>query len=332
VAEYFFVKKGLDDRISEEWLNVSPSHKLLMPGESVEVELQCLFDASCAARFNLIDGLCLFEDNLLIHVDNGKDHFVRVHGNYLKSCYGNSLENLVTCFKCVRDLHCKQPPHITAADLEEDEEYTVSSVTTLKSLYIPKELFFMCDYIVKYGMREDGLFQVQGTIDQVRECREFLDMGQSLSKHFSGSIHSVCTCLIQFFESLHQPLIPGKLYRVLLDNYLDGDMCRDLINRKLSATHYNVWHYMMNFLREVLMNADANGLTPDSLSQGFAAVLVRSPKNMPKEMAKKHLKGKMQVIKHFLTKEYNQSMVAIEEDYLLFRSSYNTTSGVICLQ
>lgn len=107
--------------------------------------------------------------------------------------------------------------------------------------------------------------------------------------------------------------------RLLMENYPNGDLCRYLIDSNLSSSHYNVWHYVMNFLREVLMNSDANGLTTDSLAQGFADVLVRSPKYLPPEVKKKHLKGKIVIIKHFFTKEYNQRMVAVEEDCNLFK-------------
>ncbi|KAG2374978.1 hypothetical protein C9374_010352 [Naegleria lovaniensis] len=313
VCEFFFVKKGMEERYCEDWLTASNTHRLLIPGESIEIELTCCFNAQSAPPFNLDDSsneTVPFEDVLIIHVDNGKDYPLKIYGNYLKSCFGNSLNNLVQCFMSVRDPHCKDQIQF---------EYEDGTVSTLKSLYIPKELFFMCDHIVKYGLREEGLFQVQGTSDQVRACRELLDHGMSLSKHFTGNIHSVCTCLIQFFESLIEPIIPGKLYRLLMENYLNGDVCRYLIDSNLSSTHYNVWHYIMNFLREVLMNSDANGLTIDSLAQGFADVLVRSPKYLTPEVKKKHLKGKIVVIKHFFTKEYNQRMVAVEEDAHLFR-------------
>ncbi|KAF0973424.1 hypothetical protein FDP41_008128 [Naegleria fowleri] len=311
-VDYKF-RQCMEERYCEDWLTVSNTHRLLIPGESIEIELTCCFNAQSAPPFNLDEtsnSTVPFEDNLIIHVDNGNDYPLKVYGNYLKSCFGNSLSNLVQCFTSVRDPHCKDQIQL---------EYEDGTVSTLKSLYIPKELFFMCDHIVKYGLREEGLFQVQGTTDQVRACRELLDNGMSLSKHFNGNIHSVCTCLIQFFESLIEPIIPGKLYRLLMENYPNGDLCRYLIDSNLSSSHYNVWHYVMNFLREVLMNSDANGLTTDSLAQGFADVLVRSPKYLPPEVKKKHLKGKIVIIKHFFTKEYNQRMVAVEEDCNLFK-------------
>ena len=310
VSEFFFVKKGAEDRISEDWLTVSENHKLLVPGESIEIELTCCFNSASAPPFNLDDShpqKVPFEDILVIHVDNGKDYPVKIYGNYMKSCFGNSLNNLVQCFTGVRDPECKQVHYF-----DEDDK-------PIKNLLIPKELFFMCDHIVKYGLREEGLFQVQGTTDQIRSCRELLDNGLSLSKHFTGSIHSVCSCLIQFFESLVEPIIPGKLYRILIENSFNGDAIRHLIDTDLAPSHFNTWNYILNFLREVLLNSDANGLTPDSLAQGFADVLVRSPKYMPMETKKKHLKGKIIIIKHFFTKEYNQRMVAIEDDNNLFK-------------
>ena len=310
VSEFFFAKKGIEERICEDWLSVPQTHKLLMPGEIKEVDLTCCFNANSAPQFNLNDGFqkdVPFEDTPIIHVDNGKDYSVKVYGNYLKSCFGNSLNNLVQCFTSVRDPKCKLIQYVDEGD------------KPLKGLLIPKELFFLCDHIIKYGLREEGLFQIQGATDQIRQCRELLDNGLSLSKHYDGSIHSVCTTLIQFFESLVDPIIPGKVYRVLIDNSVNGDVCRHLIDTNLPPTHFNVWHYIMNFLREVLINSDANGLTHDSLAQGFADVLVRSPKYLSSDVRKKHLKGKILIIKHYFTKEYHQRMAAIEDDNNLFK-------------
>ncbi|KAL9643410.1 hypothetical protein ABK040_010025 [Willaertia magna] len=302
VCEYLFVSnKGLDPtKIGEDWLiDVSPMNGLILPNEQVEIKLTCCFNLQNSKNYNLNLINSHFEDNLMIHIENGKDYFIRVYGNYLISCYGNTLEHLVTCYQPVRS--------------------TSTSVIKKKKqqLTIPKELFFLCDYIFKYGLREEGLFQQQGTLEQIRECRELLDQGQSLSKHYTGNIHSICNCLITFLENLCDPIISSPLtYRKLMEYYLDEEKCKNIIANELSKTHYHVFLYLCMFLREVLMNSDANDLTADVLAQGFADVMIRSPQHLPIDLKKKHVKCKIQILKYFLTDEFHSKLMDKEDDQL----------------
>ena len=37
----------------------------------------------------------MVEDVLVLRVENDKDYYIRLHGNYVMSCFGQSLENLI---------------------------------------------------------------------------------------------------------------------------------------------------------------------------------------------------------------------------------------------
>ncbi len=37
----------------------------------------------------------MVEDVLVLRVENDKDYYIRLRGNYVMSCFGQSLENLI---------------------------------------------------------------------------------------------------------------------------------------------------------------------------------------------------------------------------------------------
>lgn len=44
---------------------------------------------------NLNMGHDVLEDVLILRVENDKDYYIHMHANYIMSCFGQSLENLI---------------------------------------------------------------------------------------------------------------------------------------------------------------------------------------------------------------------------------------------
>jgi len=68
--------------------------------------------------------------------------------------------------------------------------------------------------------------------------------------------------LIQFLDSLAEPVIPTSLYRQCLEASGSYSQCKQLLSY-LPTVHYNVFYYLMAFLREVLSHAAKNKLKAD---------------------------------------------------------------------
>jgi hypothetical protein len=73
---------------------------------------------------------------------------------------------------------------------------------------------------------------------------------------------------------------------------------------KLPPVHYNTFHYVTSFLRQVLINSDSNNLSLDKVAVGFAGififnldVIIPSPKGKKSE---NDIKLKVSFLKHFL--------------------------------
>ncbi|RDH29499.1 hypothetical protein BDQ94DRAFT_150394 [Aspergillus welwitschiae] len=92
----------LDYRIDQPHLSDSdsgskqklPSHECtLHPGEIANIEVTaCVRDIELARLVN--DGKLSLEEILVLRVAHGRDHFISVHGKWLPTCFGRSLEEL----------------------------------------------------------------------------------------------------------------------------------------------------------------------------------------------------------------------------------------------
>eukprot|EP01095_Lingulamoeba_sp_RSL-Kostka_P007242 TRINITY_DN2290_c1_g1_i1.p1 TRINITY_DN2290_c1_g1~~TRINITY_DN2290_c1_g1_i1.p1 ORF type:complete len:121 (+),score=25.48 TRINITY_DN2290_c1_g1_i1:422-784(+) len=107
--------------------------------------------------------------------------------------------------------------------------------------------------------------------------------------------------LLTFLESLAEPVIPFSLYQRCIEASGQYSECKQLLI-SLNTVNYNVFYYLMSFLREVLTFKDKNLLTPEKLGVVFANVLIRPPLsksiNYSESLIKK--KAKVDFILHFL--------------------------------
>jgi phosphatidylinositol-bisphosphatase len=164
-----------------------------------------------------------------------------------------------------------------------------------KRLKVPKELWRLLDYMFRNGMDEEDLFEDPGDPDEIRFLRERLDMNESFDT-YKGSVHSVATCLLRFLDSLSPPVIPPDFAKRALDASSSATASKQLI-AKLPAVHFNVFHYVMAFLRELLAHAARNGLTAERVAYAFAAVLMRGDGSQSNSI---NFKKRAQFLMHFL--------------------------------
>ena len=93
-------------------------------------------DNNSAVALNL--GAEKIEDILILHLENGKDFFISITGDYLVTCFGMSLNMLVRLPDPVR----KSAGAIVAYQRNPRQ---------LPKLSVPKELWRMMDYIFQHG-------------------------------------------------------------------------------------------------------------------------------------------------------------------------------------
>eukprot|EP00727_Mastigamoeba_balamuthi_P004490 m51a1_g14039 hypothetical protein (712) ;mRNA; f:1170592-1174281 len=252
MARWRFIPKNYERTVHKTWLQIAPITGIVMPGEGTEIKLTVSVDSRSAPALN--NGKEKLEDILVLHLENGKDFFVSLSGNYMRSSFGMSLERLLLYPRPVRSSH----------PVAEGSE---------EALSIPKELWRIVDWIYRNGMEEPELFMQAGSsgMEEIREC---LDTGDSFNgKQFN--VHSMADTMIRFLESLTEPVIPVGLYNMCLDASFSYLQCKTIVGTHLNAVHFNVFYYIMSFLREVLKFSEKNNLTPERLSVLFSSVILR---------------------------------------------------------
>uniref|UniRef100_A0A7S3DA98 Rho-GAP domain-containing protein n=1 Tax=Palpitomonas bilix TaxID=652834 RepID=A0A7S3DA98_9EUKA len=155
-ALFRFVPKPNDTSPCKRWLTITPSQGILAPGESMQVSIIAFIDVETSRE--LWSGADTLDDILVCHVDQGRDAFITVAGRYNWSCYGCSISDLVRFSVPVRSI---------AGKLGGDK----------KPSGVPKEIWRLGNFLMKYGLRVKGIFQKSseyGMCDIMREC---LDTG-----------------------------------------------------------------------------------------------------------------------------------------------------------
>ena len=88
--------------VGKKWLRILPEMGIIPPRESVDITLELL--VSSGSSHALQSGQDALEDILILALENGRDYFVPVQGEYVRSCYGSTVEYLVN----VSRAHCRR--------------------------------------------------------------------------------------------------------------------------------------------------------------------------------------------------------------------------------
>lgn len=80
--QFMFKGVGSNTKISKDWLHIYPQVGYIMPSEKMEVHFTVWVDNRTADIVTAEN--CKLEDVLIIHLENGRDHFLSIDGNFIK--------------------------------------------------------------------------------------------------------------------------------------------------------------------------------------------------------------------------------------------------------
>lgn len=300
VAHLRFIPKLEDVTICKPWLNVAPMFGMIPPRDKMEIRITALVDERVA--HGLTSGDETLDDTMILRVENGRDYFLVVSGQYANSCFGSSLEQLVSCSEPIRQAKftaARSPAAsvfsvwvggatgVDASSLISPQTPNASSTPTTASdsQKVPKELWRMVNDIYENYMQEKNLFVEAGSKVEIVQLREALDTGAPLPTH-SG--YSMAELLVRWLQALRQSVVPDEALAAAVTS-ANGNMaqgCRALLDA-LSPVRYNVVVYLVSFLREVLKHNATNKLTPEKLAFVFGRCLVSPCRvNFGKDLAR----------------------------------------------
>jgi phosphatidylinositol-bisphosphatase len=183
--QFRFVPKLEQESYCKPWLWVNPHRGVLLPGETISISMTILVDATSAPALNTRqDSL---DDILILHLENGKDYFLSISGQYQPTCFAQNLATLMAHKGPVRPL----TGHVYM-------DYS-------KPLSVPTELWRMVDFIQHNGQHLDALFLSSGDQGLIQYIRECLDTGEDFDKQrlLANHIKQLSrTASVQSFTSL----------------------------------------------------------------------------------------------------------------------------------
>ena len=247
-AAFSFAPRGMEsgsaERALPDWLSLSFEDRssgslsslnglreiTLQPGDTISIHLTLLIkDIALVRRLN--EKVSSLEDVLILRVSNGRDHFIPLRGEWMRSSFGNSIEKLVKISEGgIRKLQ-HQRPHDPA---DGADEVKWSS---------PKGVFRLTEAIetlteravAEWGLIEEGSptwppwhhsgwpFEDLSSNAEDREpikegIREALDMDQALDLTQTvvvGSnveLEATAVTLVDFLASLEDGIVPANLW------------------------------------------------------------------------------------------------------------------------
>jgi len=223
---------------------------MLIPGDKpATLEFTMTIDSFTAQQLNA--GREVLDDILILRLENGRDYYITVKGQFARSCFGMSVDELVLYSEPVRNIPIDPVERAKKID----------PTTATSTLCVPKELWRVIDAIFEKGLSEPHLFVEPGIPEEMKQIRECLDTGAPFRGGGPFSIHSYAEVLTSFLESLSAPIVPSHKFPVVeIDAQTIQGSARRLLE-ELPPIHYNVFVYVISFFRQVLAHRDGNLLT-----------------------------------------------------------------------
>ena len=260
VAKFSCAPQPGDVMSIPDWLSISPQSGIVAPGESLELKLMAKAHGwRCVSALNA--GTKVDDYILILRAQNGGDIFIAISGSFVRSSFGMPLEQLIL----LPTPAAVVPPGPAVA-------LRPGSAPML----VPKELWRLVDFLANEGMENENLFLLKGRVHQVAAARDCLDTGAEFPTGID--VHSVAEVLIQFLQTLTEPVIPVNQYAVCLDSVTP--QVSQLIAQNFPAVHRTTFQYLIAFLKERLKRSSVNASSAASLAVVFGRVLMRPPKEL----------------------------------------------------
>jgi phosphatidylinositol-bisphosphatase len=256
-VRFSFANRPGTNETSPPWLVIATQGGVIQPGDKRSLIFNLFINITVAQELNSLPGK--FEDKLILRIEGGKEYKIGVVGNYLKSCFGRTVDEL-----------CRIPGPVRTCLPQ-----AVSGHPSLP-LRIPKELWRLVDALYRTGLDEEYLFIERGVKAEIEEIKDCLETGLSFPNEVSS--HSLAEGLLLFLEGFTEPVIPFNLYPESLQAGPGTFAAAKAVIDKLPAVNYQTFVYVMAFLREVLNHSGGNKLKPDTLALVFSGVVLSDKK------------------------------------------------------
>ena len=274
------VSRSADTDDNGQATTSSPGHHTLHPGEVANVDVTAHIRNIEHVRLLNI-GKVKLEDILILHVDGGRDHFISVHGHWLPTSFGCSVDELTRMPEAgARSLAKSNTPHPSSTD-----------GSTENRLSAPRELFRLTEAISELTERavaewsmtngESGEHKAPWATDfsgrawpfqpdtwtlkdpqeraSLQQCaHEALDTNESLTSIFPPEIPSLqrleilSETLLTFLNSLKDGIVTASVWQ---------DMEQQMIAREKAKAPPRNWEETQAWVLENLAYSPAHSVS-----------------------------------------------------------------------
>ncbi|KAL7957908.1 DNase I-like protein [Trichoderma compactum] len=234
-----------DDMGSSQWLNTSfhrpdedgsksklGSSVTLEPGETILAMIEArVCEISHVRALN--DASCKLDGVLVLRVEGGKDHFVPVHGIWLPSCFGRSIDELIRVpeygiRKFVKekgiqgtitydwDVHCSAPRELfkLTEAIQTAAERCIADEAMLEDLTLPRDPGWPLDAST-WTVEATKLDELKAALISALDTNSPLADALPVELLSTQKLEVYSSILLLFLESLMDGLIPPHLWAKL---------------------------------------------------------------------------------------------------------------------
>lgn len=264
VCKFCFVPKPNEEFICKDWLEFEPSAGILLPEEKMVINIS--INVRMESGHALNSERDTLDDILILHLQNGRDHFLCIQGDWTPTCFANSIERISKLKYSIRS--------------PGKHQYIVEPE---KRLFVPKELFTLCKYLYDNGLDESRIFSSKASNEERHQICEILDTGEPIT-NYKGSCDAIAEAIVSLLRNFEEPVIPYRYFDNVLNAAESLEKSLEVIRSIEEAIHFNIFVYLISFLREVLKHSHKNDITEDRLAIVFAEAMIRKKERVPTQL------------------------------------------------
>jgi len=266
---------------THEWLKLSQTYGYVLPGSSLFLKLEVIINKE-EARL-IFDSPNTLQETLLLSTDetsSGQKYEIKLRCEGLPSCFGASLTALNQCLRSVREEMLENSPKSRRESLTSTPISPSNSIQKTSNdglLPLPKEVYKMTNFLVKKGVKSEGIFTMTGDPQEMEKIREALDLNQEIDEN--ADVYSVAECLIEFLQALSTPVLPKDIIDegvITFESaaYVDDSICQKFFFR-LPKPNFFLFIFILSFFKEMLNSSECNRLTPEKVVTILSDALIR---------------------------------------------------------
>ncbi|XP_022109764.1 rho GTPase-activating protein 24-like isoform X2 [Acanthaster planci] len=227
---------------------------------------------------------------LVSRASNQSDHeplgyVLEIHQAKKHSHHSSSSKPFLICTSTLLELEHweREIRRVRGGVFGQSLEDTIINESDTCTKVIPSVVEMCVTYIRNNGIREEGIFRLNGRSSMVQELQDAFDKGERpCFEDLSPGVHTIASLLKRYFQLLPEPIIPWRhckyfipVMQQLQENEDEGRFKLIIQLALLPRINYNLLKYLCQFLHDVHRQELYNKMGLGNLANIFAPHILR---------------------------------------------------------